>query len=48
MGPWGSSTDSEKLVWCQVVAGQARHVVDRPGGAASTDFLHNRSLLLLV
>jgi hypothetical protein len=39
--PWGSSTDLEKLVWRQVVA-------DRPGGAASTNFLHHLGLLLFM
>jgi hypothetical protein len=36
-----TSIDLERLVWGQVVAG-------RPGGAASTDFLHRLRLLLLV
>jgi hypothetical protein len=41
IGPWGSSTDLEKLVWHQLVAGW-------PGGAPSTNFLHCLSILLLV
>jgi hypothetical protein len=28
IGPWGSSTDLEKSVWCQVVAGWPSHVAD--------------------
>jgi hypothetical protein len=48
MGPWGSSTNLEKSVWCQVVAGRPSHVADRPGGADSTDFLHPLGLLLHV
>jgi hypothetical protein len=46
--PWGSSTDLEKSVWHQVVAGQPNHMVGRSGGAASTDFLHRLGLLLLM
>jgi hypothetical protein len=38
----------EKLVWCQVVAGQQSHVAGQLGGVASTDFLHCLGLLLLV
>jgi hypothetical protein len=41
IGPWGSSTELEKSVWCQVVAG-------RLAKAASIDFLHRPGLLLLV
>jgi hypothetical protein len=48
IGPWGSSTDLEKSVWCRVVADWPNHVVVWPGGAASTDFLHRLDLLLLV
>jgi hypothetical protein len=48
IGPWGSSTDLENSVWCQVVAGRPSHMAGRPGGAASTNFLHRPSLLLLV
>jgi hypothetical protein len=33
----GVSTDLERSVWCQVVAGQPSHLAGRPGGAASTD-----------
>jgi hypothetical protein len=44
----GTSTDLEKLVWCQVVAGRASHMAGRPSGAASTDFLHQLGLLLLM
>jgi hypothetical protein len=36
----GTSTNLEKSVWCQVVAGRPSHMADRPSGAASTDFLH--------
>jgi hypothetical protein len=46
--PWGSSTDLEKSIWCQGVAGRPSHIVGRPGGAASTDSLHRLGLLLLV
>jgi hypothetical protein len=48
IGPWGSSTDLENLVWYHVVADRPSHVVGRPGGAVSTDFLHRLGLLLLV
>jgi hypothetical protein len=48
MGPWGSSTDLEKSVWHQVVAGRPGHMAGQPGGMASTDFLHCLGLLLLV
>jgi hypothetical protein len=41
IGVNGTSIDLERLVWRQVVAG-------RPGGAASTYFLHELRLLLLV
>jgi hypothetical protein len=37
IGVNGTSTDLEKLVWCQVDVGQPSHVTGRPGGAASTD-----------
>jgi hypothetical protein len=37
IGVNGTSTDLEKSVWCQVVAGRPNHVVGRPSGAASTD-----------
>jgi hypothetical protein len=37
IGPWGSSTDLDKSVWCQVVAGRPSHMAGRPGEAASTD-----------
>jgi hypothetical protein len=33
----GTSTDLERLVWHQVVAGWPSHVADRSGGAASVD-----------
>jgi hypothetical protein len=48
MGPWGSSTDLEKLVWHQVVADRPSHVAGQPGGVASTDFLHCLGLPLHV
>jgi hypothetical protein len=32
-----TSTDLERSVWCQVVAGRPSHVVARPDGAASAD-----------
>jgi hypothetical protein len=48
IGPCGSSTDLDKSVLCQVVAGRPSHVVGWPGGAASTDFLHRLGLLLLM
>jgi hypothetical protein len=38
----------EKSVWCQVVVDQPSHVVCRPVGAASIDFLHRLGLLLLM
>jgi hypothetical protein len=41
IGLWGRSTNLEKSVWHHVVAG-------RPGGVASTNFLHHHGLLLLV
>jgi hypothetical protein len=47
IGPWGSSTNLDKLVWCVVVAGRPTHVAGRPGGVASTDFLHRLGVLLL-
>jgi hypothetical protein len=47
IGVNGTATDSERLVWLQVEAGRSSHVVGRPGGAASTDFLHQLSILLL-
>jgi hypothetical protein len=37
IGVNGISTDLERSVWSQLVAGQPSHVVDRPGGAASID-----------
>jgi hypothetical protein len=40
IGVNGTSTDLERSVWFQVVPGQPSHVVGRPGGEASTDFLH--------
>jgi hypothetical protein len=40
IGVNGTSTDLERLVWCEVVARQASHMAGRPGGMASTDFLH--------
>jgi hypothetical protein len=48
IGVNGTSTDLEKLIWCQVVAGWPSHVASRPSGAASTNFLHQLGLLLLV
>jgi hypothetical protein len=48
IGPWGSSTNLEKLVWRQVVAGWPSHVASQPGGAASTNFLHCLNLLLIM
>jgi hypothetical protein len=44
----GTSTDLERAVWLQVVAGGPCHVTGRLGRAASTDFLHQLGLLLLV
>jgi hypothetical protein len=41
IGVNGTSTDLERSVWHQVVAG-------RTSGAASTDLLHQLGLLLLV
>jgi hypothetical protein len=40
IGVNGTSTDLEKSVWCQVEAGQPRHMDNRSGGPVSTDFLH--------
>jgi hypothetical protein len=48
IGVNGTSTDLERLVWHQVVADWLGHVAGRPGGAASTEFLHQLELLLLV
>jgi hypothetical protein len=48
IGSWWSSTNLEKSVWRQVVAGRPSHVAGRLGGAASTDFLHRPCLLFLV
>jgi hypothetical protein len=47
IGPWGSSTDLEKSVWHQVVACRPSHMTGRPGGVASTNFLHRLGLLVL-
>jgi hypothetical protein len=33
----GTSTKLESSFWCHVEAGRPSHVVDQPGGAASTD-----------
>jgi hypothetical protein len=44
----GTSTDLERLVWLQVVAGWPSHVVGRAGGATSTDFFLRLGLLLLT
>jgi hypothetical protein len=44
IGPWGSSTDLAKAVTHQVVAGQPSHLVGRPGGMASTVFVHHLGL----
>jgi hypothetical protein len=48
IGPWGSSTDLEKLVWLQVVPDRPSYVASRLGGVATTNFLHGLGLLLLV
>jgi hypothetical protein len=48
IGMNGTSTDLEKLVWCQVVARWTSHVADRLSGAASTNFRHRLGLLVLV
>jgi hypothetical protein len=48
IGVNGTSTDLERSVWCQVVAGRPSHVDGRPGAAASSDFLHRLGLLRLV
>jgi hypothetical protein len=48
IGVNGTTTDMEKSVWCQVVAGRQSHVADWLSGVASTDFLHRLGLLLLV
>jgi hypothetical protein len=37
IGVNGTSIDLERIVWCQVVAGQPSHVAGRSGGVASTD-----------
>jgi hypothetical protein len=37
IGVNGTSTDLERSVWHQVVAGRPSHMNSRPGGAASTD-----------
>jgi hypothetical protein len=37
IGMNGTSTDMEKSICCQVVAGQPSHVASRPSGAGSTD-----------
>jgi hypothetical protein len=38
----------ERSVWRQVLAGWLSHVAGGPGGAASTDFLHQLEHHLLV
>jgi hypothetical protein len=48
IGPWGSSTNLAKAVTCQVATGQPSHMPGRPGGEASTDFLHRLGHPLLV
>jgi hypothetical protein len=48
IGVSGTSTGLERSVWRQVVARRPSHVADRPGGVASTNFLHRFRLLLLV
>jgi hypothetical protein len=40
IGVNGTSTDLERLVWCQVVAGRPSHMAGQLSGAASTNFLH--------
>jgi hypothetical protein len=40
IGPQGRVTDLVKSVTHQVVVGRPSHMVDRPCGLASTDFLH--------
>jgi hypothetical protein len=47
IGLWGSSTDLEKSVWRQVVAGRPSHMTGRLGGVASTNFLHHLGFLLM-
>jgi hypothetical protein len=37
IGVNGTSTDLERSVWCQVMAGRPSHMAGWPGGAASTD-----------
>jgi hypothetical protein len=48
IGVNGTSTDLEKLIWWQVVAGRPSHMAGRLSGVASTDFLYQLELLLLV
>jgi hypothetical protein len=48
IGVNGTSTDLEKSIWHLVKARWPSHEAGRLGGAASTDFLHQLGLLLLV
>jgi hypothetical protein len=48
IGVQGGVTDLVKSVTHQVVADRPRHVADRLGGLASTDFLHRLGLPLLM
>jgi hypothetical protein len=48
IGVNGTSTDLERLDWCQVEARRPSHMAGRPAGEASTDFLHRLGLILLV
>jgi hypothetical protein len=44
IGVNGTSTDLERSLWHQVVAGRPSRMAGRAGGAASTDFLHRLGL----
>jgi hypothetical protein len=48
IGVQGGVTDLVKSVTRQAVAGRPSHVVDRPCGSASTNFLHRLGLPLLM
>jgi hypothetical protein len=48
IGLSGTSTDLERSVWHQVVAGRPSHVADRPVGTASTDLGFSSSCRRMV